>query len=125
MSLPAFARHTLTIITPGVKVIHGDDVDDWSPGAISVRQIERCWVEPRTTEENNYRRDTTRAGFDVLLPSPLPAGVSLPTSRDRVRHPLGDGDYQVQGEVMPVQSATGRLDHYFMYVERWKVTKNA
>lgn len=120
MSLPVFARHVLTVITPGVKEVHGDDVDDWSPVAVTIREIPRCWVESRTSEENNYRRDTTRAGFDILLPP----GVELPTARDRIRHPLGDGDYKVQGEVMPVPSASGRLDHFFMYVERWKVTKN-
>lgn len=124
MSLPAFCKHVLTVITPGVKTVHGDDVDDWKPSAVTTRTISGCWVEPKSTEENNYRRDTTRAGFDILLPSPLPAGAVLPTSRDRIQHPLGEGFYQVQGEVMPVPSSNGRLDHYFLYVERWKVTNN-
>lgn len=121
MTLPAFCKHQLTIITPGVKQVHGDDIDDWSPAAVKTRKIDRCWVEARPSEENTHRRDTTRAGFDVLIPDPLPPGVALPTSRDKIQHPLGVGDYQVKGEVMPVASTNGRLDHYFMYVERWKV----
>lgn len=113
--LPAFCNHTLTVITPGVKSVHGDDVDDWSAAAVTSRQIEGCWVEAKSTDENSHRRDTTRAGYDVLLPDT----ATPPTSADKVLHPLAAGPYRVEGEVMPVASADGGLNHFFMYVERW------
>lgn len=113
--LPAFCDHQLTVVTPGEKTVHGDTVDDWSESKITVRTIENCWVEAKSTEENNMRRDVTRSGYDILIPD----GVQLPTDRDRIRHPLSAGDYQVKGEVMPVISADGSLNHFFAYVERW------
>ena len=113
--LPAFCEHVLTVITPGVKTVHGDDVDDWSAAAVTSRTIDGCWVEPKSTDENNHRRDTTRAGYDILIP----ADETVPGPADKVLHPLAAGPFKVQGEVMEVPSADGGLDHYFMYVEKW------
>lgn len=113
--LPAFCDHRLTVITPGEKEVHGDTVDNWDPAVVTTRFIEGCWVESKTTEENNMRRDVTRAGYDILFPDE----AVLPTPKDRIRHPLATGDYQVKGEILAVRSADGALDHYFGYVERW------
>ena len=121
MPLPQFARHTITVITPGVREVHGDEIDDWSEAAITVRDIEGCWVESKTTEENNFRRDTVRAGYDILIPVRQPDGTATvaPVATDRIRHPLADGDFKVIGDVMAVASSSGILDHMFCYVERW------
>lgn len=121
MPLPQFARHTITVITPGVREVHGDEIDDWSEDAVTKRQITGCWVEPKTTEENNFRRDTVRAGFDVLIPIRQPDGTDTvpPVATDRIQHPLADGDFKVKGDIMSVPSSSGILDHMFCYVERW------
>lgn len=121
MSLPAFCDHELLVITPGSKVVHGNNVDDWSQGATTSRTVKGCWVEPKSTEENTHRRDTVRAGYDILLPDTQPDGekTTPPTSKDRVLHPLAEGYFGVKGDVLPVRSASGGLDHYFAYVERW------
>lgn len=116
--LPRFANHTITVESPGKKIVHGNPVDDWATA--TTRQIEGCWVEPASleaTEEKTYRRDTTRAGFDVLIP----LDETPPDSDDRVYHPLREGPYAVRGEAMPNPSPSGNLDHWFVYVERWKV----
>lgn len=115
MGLPWFAEHTLTVETPGKKLVHGNQVDDWT--TFTTRQIKYCWVEASPSEENKYRRNTTRATFDVLIP----AEAEPPDSRDRIRHPLKSGAYQVEGEAMPVTAASGRLDHFFCVVTKWKV----
>lgn len=115
MPLPGFCNHTLVVITPGTKTVHGDEVDDWTPAATTSREIRGCWVEPKSTEENSHRRDTVRAGYDILLPDT----AEPPDARDRVLHPLALGYFGVVGDVMPVPSASGILDHYFAYVERW------
>lgn len=119
MGLPRFARHTLTVVTPAVREVHGDEVDDWDNAA--EREILGCLVEPKSTEENNFRRDTVRAGFDILIPPKQPDGsvTVVPAATDRVRHPLADGDFQVKGDVLFVPSASKNLDHWFCYVERW------
>lgn len=113
--LPAFCDHTVKITTPGTRVVHGSNVDDWSPGAVTVREIFNCWVESKSSDEDNRRRDTTREGYDILIP----AEEVPPTSADRVEHPLAAGFFRVQGAAMPVRSADGALDHYFAFVERW------
>lgn len=121
MTLPAFADHELIVISPGTKRVHGDDVDDWSDGATTTRTIKGCWVEPKSTEENSHRRDTVRAGYDILLPDVDTAGNTVvpPDAKDRVIHPLETGYFGVVGDVLPVRSASGGLNHWFAYVERW------
>lgn len=114
MGLPSFCNHTITVETPGKKTVHGSSVDDWSTS--TSRTIDFCWVEPTTTDENNNRRDVTRATYDLLIP----ADADPPQPRDRVTHPLASGPYKVQGESMPVDSASGFLSHYFAVLERWK-----
>lgn len=113
LMLPAFCDHTITVVTPGVKLVHGNKIDDWTTA--TRRTIPGCWVEPKSTDENNHRRDVTRAGYDVLLP----AEASPPSAADRVEHHLAAGPFRVEGEVMLVPSADGALDHFFMYIERW------
>lgn len=116
--LPLFANHTITIESPGKKTVHGNPVDDWSTS--TTRTIDYCWVESASlaaTEENTYRRDTTRAGFDILIP----LDAVPPNSDDRIYHPLREGAYMVKGEAMPSPSPSGIVDHWFVYAERWKV----
>lgn len=113
--LPSFCDHVVKVTAPGKRLVHGDDVDDWSPGAVTVREIFGCWVEAKSSDENNHRRDTTRAGYDILIPG----DAVPPTASDRVEHPLATGAYRVEGEPMQVHSADGSLDHWFIYVERW------
>lgn len=116
--LPLFCNHTITIESPGKKIVHGNPIDDWSTS--TTRQIEGCWVEPASlaaTEEKTYRRDTTKAGFDISIP---PEAVP-PESDDRIYHPLREGAYGVVGEAMPTPSPSGTMDHWSVYVERWKV----
>lgn len=113
--LPSFAQDTITILTPGTKRVHGADVVDWSPAAVSTRTVEGCWCSPASTSEMADRgRDTTLDAWNVLLDSE----AVPPTSQDKVLLPNGR-DYRVQGEPTPEPSASGMLADWRLYLEKW------
>ena len=114
--LPSFARHTITVVEPGSRVVHGSERDDWSAAKVKTRTIPGCLVTPKTTDESRTSADTVRAGFEILLP----AGAAPPKNNHKIRHPLHGGDYAVIGEVLPIPGVTAEIDHWFMYCERWK-----
>lgn len=120
MPLPKnLAHHTLTIKSPGKRLVYGSEVDDWSPEKVTTRTLERCIVEAKSTDENNNRRDTTTETYDVLIPASKDEEKRPPSSRDRIKHPLASGDFTVNGKAMPVADGRGRVDHYFCNVKRW------
>lgn len=114
--VPSFADHTVTVVEPGTKLVQNSPVDDWSPAKVTTRDIGRALVEPATTEEGSSDPDTVRAGYKIKLrPEATP-----PSPKAKIRHPLAAGDYAVIGEVMAVPSPRGGVDHWLLYVERWK-----
>jgi hypothetical protein len=114
--LPSFARHTITVVEPGSRVVHGSPVDDWGPTKVTTRTIEGCLVTPKSSDESRTSADTVRAGFEILLPP----DATPPKNNHKIRHPLKAGDYAVIGEVLPIPGVTAPVDHWFMYCERWK-----
>lgn len=115
----ALARHTLTIKSPGTKVVYGAEVDDWAASKVTTRTIKWCVVESKGTDEDNNRRDTTTETFDALIPASPDLEQRPPSSRDKIQHPLAAGDFTVNGKAMPVVSPDGRLNHYFVNLKRW------
>lgn len=114
--LPSFARHTITVVEPGSRIVHGSQRDDWSPDKVTTRTIDGCLVTPKSSDESRTSADTVRAGYEILLPP----DARPPANNHKVRHPLAGGDYAVIGEVLPIPGASKTVDHWFMYCERWK-----
>jgi hypothetical protein len=79
----------------------------------TVVPITRCWLEPLASQEAEEGGTATFTGFKGTAPW----GTDLlPT--DRVRH-FGV-EYEVDGDVMPVQSPTGALNEVIFTLKRWK-----
>ncbi|UXE04747.1 head-to-tail stopper [Arthrobacter phage Shambre1] len=115
--VPSYANHTITVVEPGSRTVHGSPVLDWSPSKVTTREISGCLVTAKSTAESDTP-DTVRAGWDILLPPE----ASPPATTAKVRHPLAAGDYQIIGEVLPVPGISEPVDHWFMYCERWKTS---
>lgn len=114
--IPSFARHTVTVVEPGTKLVQNSPQDDWTPAKVTTRRLSRALVEPAGTAEGSSDPDTVRSGYNVKLqPDAVP-----PSTKAKIQHPLADGDFGVVGEVMAVPSVRGGRDHWFMYVERWR-----
>lgn len=116
MRLPKFARTTLTVTTPGTRVVHGSDVDDWTPSAVTTREIRNALVVPADVDELNTNRDSTHEGFNIYIP---PQHDLDP--REKITWPGAAGrDYAVKGDPAPVPTASGGYSHILFYAERWQ-----
>lgn len=113
--VPTFADHTITVTEPGSRIVYGSPAPDWSPAKVTTREIGRCYVEPRTTEESESDPDTIRDNWKILIPG----YATPPSSQAKIRHPFSPNEYQVIGQVMAQPSVSVGVDHYFMMVERW------
>lgn len=110
--MPSFANETITVVTPGTRIVHGSDVEDWD--AATRRDIEFCVVDAASTQELADRdRSTTIDACNVQIPT----DAVPPTPQDKVVLP-GRGEYRVQGEVQLVTSPSGALDGRQFYAER-------
>lgn len=112
--MPKHARHVITFVEPGTKLVFGAKTDDWSETAVQRREVRRCWAWPASTEELKDRgRDTTLDAYNVNMPPE----VEAPASNARVILPNG-GTYEIEGEVRLNPSPTGKLDYKSFYCER-------
>ena len=90
--LPSFCRQTITRIRPGTKESRGSTIPDWSPQAVSTKQITGCSVQPATT---SLSQDGRVLGISEGLTAYLPEGSDV-RSGDRI---LYDGAvYTITGE---------------------------
>lgn len=114
MVLPSFARHTLTVITPGKRTVKGAQIDDWSEGAASEREIRNCWTSPATAEElaDRSRQTETDAWHALLNPWETP-----PATTDRVRLANG-GVYDVEGDPREEPSPAGGVANWRLFLVR-------
>lgn len=93
MSFLSFAQQSVTIVTPGVIVERGREVEDWSEAAVSRRTVEGCHVQPGSGSRDFEHSDGVTADFTVYLPPT----VSVPR-RARIELPVTDGQFILQGE---------------------------
>lgn len=110
--LPSFCKQTVTRIRPGTKTSRGSSIPDW--GHASTTQISGCSMQPAGTSLSQDGRVLgISAGFTLYAPpdADIKAG-------DRISH---DGNvYTINGDVRPWPSATGKLDHLLINLERWQ-----
>lgn len=113
--LPSFTQRNgqaVTRIRPGSKTERGSTVPDWSEASELV--ISGCSVQPAGTSLSQDGRVLgVTDGCTVYLPpnADVKAG-------DRIRY---DGElYTITGDPRRWCSATGRLDHIMLSIERWR-----
>ena len=112
--LPSFTIQngkTVTRLRPGVKTQRGSQVPDWSN--VERLEISGCSVQPAGTALSQDGRVLgVSDGYTVYMPpnTDVQAG-------DRIVY---DGDtYTIDGRPRRWKSATGRLDHIMISIERW------
>lgn len=112
--LPSFAvknGQTVTRIRPGEKTLRGSKVPDWSNTEQLV--IAGCSVQPAGTSLSQDGRVLgVSDGYTVYMPPDTDVQAG-----DRIVY---DGDtYTINGRPRKWKSATGRLDHIMISIERW------
>jgi len=113
--LPSFVQNngqTVTRIRPGTKKERGSDVPDWD--SASELDIAGCSVQPAGTSLSQDGRILgVTDGYTVYMPPSADVKAG-----DRIRY---DGDlYTISGDPRRWKSATGRLDHIMLSIERWR-----
>lgn len=112
MRLPRFARQTVIVRTPGSRLVHGAQVDDWTTAA--EQPVAGCLAVPAATDEVTRNRDNSRDGWNVYLPADR---ITL-TGKERLR--LANGlEYAIVGDPGEVPAPSGGDSHVFAYVERF------
>lgn len=109
---PSFAKMTIERVRYPMVDDQGTEVPDLD-GTPVVVAIQRCWMEPLTSAEAEAGGTATFTGFKGTAPW----GTDL-LSSDHVRY-LGI-EYEVDGDVMPVQSPSGALNEVIFTLKRWK-----
>lgn len=115
MRVPSFARHTVTILTPGEYNDHGVTRPDWDN--VTEVVVPRCLLVPLQGDELIAAGGSNRSGVEMLWKLHLPPGTQI-TAQDRVR--FRGSDYEVHGHPMQWDSPSGALDHVAVYLKRWE-----
>lgn len=109
--LPSWANDTITRLRPGTTTSRGSTVPDWSKA--SSLSITGCSVQPATT---GLSQDGRVLGISEGLTIYLPPGSDVQAG-DHISY---DGKvYAINGEPKAWKSATGRVSHIQINVERW------
>lgn len=111
MPLLSFYRQTVIRLRPTMKESRGSLIPDWSNANELV--INGCSVQPAGTSLTMGERVE---GISDGLTAYLPSSADVKTG-DRIRY--NGNDYTIKGEVRYWPSATGRLDHLVLNLERW------
>ena len=111
--IPRWCTQTIIRIRPGEKVLRGSKVPDWDNNT-DLLEICGCSVQPATTGLSQDGRVLGISdGFTVYLPedSDVQAG-------DRIEF---EGNvYTINGDPKIWPSATGRVSHMQLNIERWR-----
>lgn len=112
MSLAEWANHAITVIRPGAIDDRGTALPDWQHPA-SVVVIERCHVQPGTSDETLAARTSVIVRWTVYAP----AGTDV-TAHDAVE--IDGTRYAIDGEPQRWVSPTRRLDHVRILLIDWE-----
>ena len=72
--LPSFCRQEITRVRPGLKVVRGSSVPDWSASKVDVLVIGGCSVQPAST---SLSQDGRVQGITEGLTAYLPEGSDV------------------------------------------------
>lgn len=104
------ARQSVAILSPGVTVDRGREVEDWTNPDRAV--VEGCSVQPGAGERDHEHADGVVADFTVYLPPD-----TVVDSRARFEVPQVPGQFIQEGE--PERWLMGhRLDHVRVRLRR-------
>lgn len=111
MAIPSWCQQSIVRIRPTTSESRGSTIFDWSnPDRLTIRN---CSVQPSTTGLSQDGRVLgINEGYTVYLPpnADVKAG-------DRIE--FEDNIYTILGEPKPWVSATGRVSHIQLSIERW------
>lgn len=110
--LPSFCRDTVTRIRPGIKVLRGSEVPDWS--VVTTEYISGCSMQPASTSLSENGRVLGISDTFTLFAPPdadIEAGDHI-EFQNKV--------YEIDGDVRIQPSATGRLDHLNITLKRYQ-----
>ena len=110
--LPSFCRDTVTRIRPGIKVLRGSKVPDWS--VVTTEYISGCSMQPASTSLSENGRVLGISDTFTLFAPPdadIEAGDHI-EFQNKV--------YEIDGDVRIQPSATGRLDHLNITLKRYQ-----
>ena len=110
--LPRWCRDVIIRIRPGTKTSRGSTVPDWDN--TDRLEVNGCSVQPASTGLSQDGRVLgISEGFTVYLP--VDADVQ---AGDRIEY--GGNVYTITGEPKVWRSATGRVSHMQLNIERWR-----
>ena len=111
MAIPSWASQTVTRIRAGTKESRGSTIPDWAN--VTRLEISGCSVQPSSTSLSQDGRILgVSEGYTVYLQP----GTDV-LAGDRIEY---DGNvYTINGEPKPWVSATGRVSHIQLSIERW------
>lgn len=109
--LPSWCLQKVTIIRPGTKESRGSTVPDWDN--VEERLVRNCSAQPAST---GLSQDGRVLGITEGLTIYMPPNTNVQAG-DHVR--IGDNVYAIIGEPKRWVSATGRVSHVQLNVERW------
>ena len=110
--LPTFAHDTVTRLRPGTKTERGSSVPDWTKATSLV--ITGCSMQPSSTSLSD---DGRVLGISDSYTCYLPPGADVKAG-DRIR--FNSLDYTINGDPRVWHSATGRVSHITLQLERWE-----
>lgn len=109
--LPTFFRQSITRIRPGIKVLRGSEVPDWTQATTAT--IDACSVQPAGT---SLSMDGRVLALTDGLTAYVPANADIQAG-DRIEY-AGE-TYTINGAPRVWPSASGSLDHIQLNLERW------
>ena len=111
MAIPSWCQQVITILRPGTTTSRGSSVYDWSSPSSWV--VSNCSVQPAST---GLSQDGRVLGISEGYTVYLPPGTDV-RAGDRIEF---EGDtYTILGEPKLWVSATGRVSHIQLSIERW------
>lgn len=110
--LPSFARHAVTVVTPGVIDDHGNRRPDWG-NPVSEVEVKRCSVQPIEGQESYDHRDAVLAQYYCYMPPTVAV-----TAQDGVR--WNGVLYLVVAEPRRWIFGVGSADHVLVLMNRWE-----
>ena len=111
MPIPKWCTQTITRIRPGTKTSRGSTIPDWDN--VSELVINNCSVQPAST---GLSQDGRVLGISEGYTVYLQPGTDVQAD-DRIG--FEGRIYTINGEPKAWQSATGRVSHIQLNIERW------
>ena len=112
MALPSWANDMIIIIRPGETTSRGSTVPDWEHA--ETHEQEGCSVQPAST---GLSQDGRVLGLNDAYTVYCPPETDVQAG-DHIEYE--DDVYEIKGKPRRWKSATGRVSHIVLNIERWE-----